>query len=253
MVRGRPGVVVTKPGENSTIIGPLWRTFLEPFLFKGVTTRHFLPATMILAIVDWARVVREAGWLAYPLLACSLFAVFIIIERSYALRNAGIIPDDLAEATLQGRAVAGGNFSALSRVIQFVERHPGDGDGAKAYARLEIMKMEKGVGYLDVIYTGAPLLGLIGTVSGLLQAFSIIDPETHMPDPVQFTESVGYALSATLLGLVIAVVALVGNGYLQRRIDKHAARLDVLLERILAHQSGAPVAPPPEKSPVTIR
>ena len=51
------------------------------------------------------------------------------------------------------------------------------------------------------------------------------------------TESVGYALSATLLGLCIAVVALIGNGYLQRRIDKHAARLDVLLERVLASQA----------------
>jgi biopolymer transport protein ExbB len=95
------------------------------------------------------------------------------------------------------------------------------------------MKMERGVSYLDIIYTGAPLIGLIGTVSGLLAAFSVIDPDTHMPDPVKFTESVGYALSATLLGLCIAVVALVGNGYLNRRIEHHAARLDVLLERIL--------------------
>lgn len=183
--------------------------------------------------------VKEAGLLAYPLGLCSCVAVFIIIERGYALRNAGIIPDDLADAVLQGRTTTGGTHSTLGRVIDFVERHPGDSDGAKAYARLEIMRMERGVSYLDVIYTGAPLLGLIGTVSGLLGAFSVIDPETHMPDPVQFTESVGYALSATLLGLVIAVVALVGNGYLHRRIDKHAARLDVLLERILAHHAPA--------------
>lgn len=189
---------------------------------------------MILAIVDWVRVFKEAGWLAYPLLGCSAVAIFIIFERGYALRDAGIIPTDLAEATLLGRPVSGGKYSAFSRIVEFVERHPGDKEGAKAYARLEIMKMEKGVSYLDVIYTGAPLLGLIGTVSGLLQAFSVIDPETHMPDPVRFTESVGYALSATLLGLVVAVIALVGNGYLQRRIDKHAARLDVLLERIMA-------------------
>ena len=77
-------------------------------------------------------------------------------------------------------------------------------------------------------------------MSGLLAAFSVIDPETHMPDPVQFTESVGYALAATLLGLCIAVVALVGNGYLHRRIEHHAARLDVLLERILARTAPAP-------------
>jgi biopolymer transport protein ExbB len=54
---------------------------------------------------------------------------------------------------------------------------------------------------------------------------------------VQFTESVGYALSATVLGLCIALPALVGSGYLQRLIDKHAAQLDVLLERVLARHA----------------
>jgi len=180
------------------------------------------------------RVLREAGLLAYPLGLCSLVAVFIIFERTFALRNAAIVPDDLAISSLEGKAVSGGIHSALGRIISFVERHPGDKEGAKAYARLEVMKMERGVSYLDVIYTGAPLIGLIGTVTGLLGAFSVIDPETQMPDPVQFTESVGYALSATLMGLTVAVIALVGNGYLQRLIDKHAARLDVILERILA-------------------
>jgi biopolymer transport protein ExbB len=194
---------------------------------------------MLLAIVNWSRVFHEAGWLAWLLLGCFTIALFIIIERGYALRNAGIIPFELADAALQGRPITGGKYSALGRIIDFVERHPGDKEGAKAYARLEIMRMERGVSYLDVIYTGAPLLGLIGTVSGLLNAFSVIDPETKMPDPVQFTESVGYALSATLLGLVVAVVALAGNGYLNRRIDKHAARLDVLLERILTHITSA--------------
>jgi biopolymer transport protein ExbB len=204
---------------------------------------------MFLAIVDWHRVFHEAGWLAYILAACFTAAIFIIIERGYALRNGGIIPADLADAIMEGKPTTGGRHSAAGRIMDFVERHPGDSEGAKAYARLEIMRMERGVSYLDVIYTGAPLIGLIGTVSGLLQAFSVIDPETHMPDPVRFTESVGYALSATLLGLIVAVIALVGNGYLQRRIDKHAARLDVLLERILTtrqhHAAAAATATAP--------
>jgi biopolymer transport protein ExbB len=208
---------------------------------------------MFLAIVDWARVFKEAGVLAYVLIFFATVALFIIIERGYALRNAGIIPDDLADATLQGRKIPGGKYSAFSRIVEFVERHPGDKEGAKAYARLEIMRMERGVSYLDVIYTGAPLIGLIGTVSGLLTAFSVIDPETHMPDPVRFTESVGYALSATLLGLVVAVIALLGNGYLQRRIDKHAARLDVLLERIWALYGGSSQAVAANRSAVTVQ
>ncbi|QYM80418.1 MotA/TolQ/ExbB proton channel family protein [Horticoccus luteus] len=198
---------------------------------------------MVLAIIDWARVVKEAGLLAYPLLGCSVVAVFIIFERAFALRNSEVMPDDLTDAVLQGKMIAGGNHSALGRVIDFVERHPGDAEGAKAYARLEIMKMERGVSYLDTIYVGAPLLGLIGTVSGLLTAFNVIDPDTRMPDPVRFTESVGYALSATLLGLCVAVLALVGNGFLQRLVDKHAAKLDVLLERVISRHGKVSAAP----------
>lgn len=194
---------------------------------------------MIFAAINGIRIIEGAGYLAWPLGFCSVVAIFIICERAFALRSDAIVPADLADSVLQGNAASGGSHSVLGRVISFVERHPGDDDGAKAYARLEIMKMERGVSYLDTIYTGAPLLGLIGTVFGLLNAFSVIDPETHMPDPVKFTESVGYALSATLIGLVIAIIALVGNGYLQRRIDHHAARLDVLLERVLARSASS--------------
>ena len=182
------------------------------------------------------RIVQGAGFLIYPLGLCSFVAIFILCERAVALRNDAIMPADLTDSVLQGKSLAGGPHSALGRIIQFVERHPGDDDGAKAYARLEVIKMERGVSYLDMIYTGAPLIGLIGTVYGLLSAFAVIDPETKMPDPVKFTESVGYALSATLIGLVVALIALAGNGYLHRRIDSQAARLDVLLERILARR-----------------
>jgi biopolymer transport protein ExbB len=189
---------------------------------------------MILAAIDGMRIIQGAGLLIYPLAVCSFVAIFILCERAFALREGAIMPADLTDSILQGRSISGGSHSVLGRIIQFVEKHPGDEDGTKAYARLELIKMERGISYLDVIYTGAPLIGLVGTVFGLLSAFAVIDPETKMPDPVKFTESVGYALSATLIGLIVALIALVGNGYLQRRIDSQAAKLDVLLERVLA-------------------
>ena len=85
----------------------------------------------------------------------------------------------------------------------------------------------------DVIYAAAPLIGLTGTVTGLLEVFSQISPDTGLPDPVKFTSGVALALSATVLGLCIAIPSLVGSGYLQRKVENYAAQLDVLLERIL--------------------
>ena len=78
-----------------------------------------------------------------------------------------------------------------------------------------------------------------GTVTGLLQVFSQISPDTGLPDPVAFTKGVALALSATVIGLCIAIPSLVGSGYLQRKIENYAAQLDVLLERILQRKPGA--------------
>lgn len=194
------------------------------------------------ASIDLARVIREAGLLIYPLGLCSVIAVFIIIERLIALRRGVVIPDDLAEAVIEGQIPVVEKRSTLGRILAFSSRHIGDDEATKAYARLEVIKMERGIGYLDTIYAAAPLIGLIGTVTGLLGAFSVVDPETKMPDPVMFTESVGYALSATVLGLVIALPALVGSSYLQRVVDKRSAQLDVLLERVLARRPGQTAA-----------
>jgi biopolymer transport protein ExbB len=94
--------------------------------------------------------------------------------------------------------------------------------------------MERGIPYLEVIYAAAPLIGLTGTVTGLLQVFSQISPETGLPDPAAFTKGVALALSATVIGLSIAIPSLVGAGFLQRKVENYAARIDLLLERILA-------------------
>jgi biopolymer transport protein ExbB len=55
-----------------------------------------------------------------------------------------------------------------------------------------------------------------------------------LPDPVAFTQGVALALSATVIGLVVAMFALVPAGYLSRKIENYAVKIDLLLERILA-------------------
>ena len=186
---------------------------------------------MFLALID---IFKGADFLIYPLGLCSVVMVFILGERSYALRKAAVMPQDLVDAVVDGKPITGGQHSVLARIIAFAERHPGDAGAVKAFARLELNRMERGLPYLDIIYAAAPLIGLTGTVWSLLRVFSAISGETGLPDPVQFTSGVALALSATLLGLTIAIPALVGGGYLQRRVESLAAQLDVLLERIIA-------------------
>lgn len=186
---------------------------------------------MVFAVID---IFKGADILIYPLGLCSLVMVFIICERSYALRKAAIMPQDTVDAIVDGKPITGGRHSVLTRIIEFAERHPTDPGAVKAFARLQLNRMERGIPYLDIIYTAAPMIGLTGTVWSLLRVFSAISSETGLPDPVKFTSGVALALSATLLGLCIAIPSLVGGGYLQRRVENYAAQLDVLLERILA-------------------
>lgn len=190
---------------------------------------------MFFALID---IFKGADFLIYPLGLCSVVMVFILGERAYALRKAAVMPQDLVDAVVGGKPITGGQHSVLARIIDFAERHPGDAGAVKAFARLEVNRMERGLPYLDIIYAAAPLIGLTGTVWSLLRVFSAISSETGLPDPVRFTSGVALALSATLLGLTIAIPALVGGGYLQRRVESYAAQLDVLLERILARSSG---------------
>ncbi|HYP16840.1 MAG TPA: MotA/TolQ/ExbB proton channel family protein [Opitutus sp.] len=189
---------------------------------------HFFP--MFIAVIE---IFKGAGILIYPLGLCSVVAVFIIFERAFALRRAAVMPQDLVDAVVSGRPLVGGKHTVLARIVEFAEQHKHDEDAVKAFARLEINRMERGVPYLDVIYAAAPLIGLTGTVVGLLKVFSQISAETGLPDPVAFTQGVALALSATVIGLAIAIPSLVGSGYLQRKIENYAAQLDVLLERIL--------------------
>jgi len=191
---------------------------------------------MFFAMIE---VFKGAGVLIYPLGICSAAAVFIICERAYALRKAAVMPQDLADAVVEGRPLVGGKHTVLARIVEFAEQHQHDEGAVKAFARLEVNRMERGIPYLDVIYAAAPLIGLTGTVTGLLQVFSQISPDTGLPDPVAFTKGVALALSATVIGLCIAIPSLVGSGYLQRKIENYAAQLDVLLERILQRKPGA--------------
>ena len=189
---------------------------------------------MIFALID---VFKGADILIYPLGLCSLVMVYIICERAYALRRDAVMPDALVEAIVDGKPYTSDQESVLSRIMEFAERHQDDNDAVKAFARLELNRMERGLPYLDIIYAAAPLLGLTGTVWSLLRVFSSLTNDTGLPDPVAFSSGVALALSATLIGLSIAIPALVGGGWLQRKVENYAAQLDVILERVLPGES----------------
>jgi len=177
-------------------------------------------------------ILKDAGIFVYPLALCSLVGTFVIFERLYGLRRQAIIPDDLTESIINGDPVKGDDKSALGRILAYWREHKQDQAAVKAYAKLEVNRMERGFVFLEIVVGAAPLLGLLGTVTGLVTVFSNVSSETGLPDPAAFTRGIALALTTTVIGLSVAIPCLVASSYLQRRVETFAVQLESLLEQI---------------------
>ena len=169
----------------------------------------------------------HAGIFLYPLLLCSTVAVFITFERLIALRPSRVMPAEIVDAFVSGRfdVVPADSASVVGRIVSFYQSRPSDSDSLKAYARLEVSRMERGMFLLEVVIGAAPLIGLLGTVTGLTQVFSGFSADTGLPDPATFIKGIALALNTTILGLTIAIPALAVHAYLLRRVESMAARI----------------------------
>ena len=176
-----------------------------------------------------------AGPFLYPLAFCSALATFIIFERLFALRRGVVLPSQERNAFFAGHLdVLAVSDSVAGRIAAFAQQKETDAPQLQAYARLQISGLERGLFVLDIVTSAAPLLGLLGTVTGLVRVFAQISPETGLPDPGSFVEGVALALSTTMIGLAIAIPALAFAAYLHRRVDMYAAELGVGVERLVA-------------------
>ena len=178
--------------------------------------------------------IEACGVFIYPLGLCSVFALYIIIERLISLRTGRVIPVHIQNDIIEKNTLPPGEVASVAgRILLFHEqRHP-DADQIKAFGKMEVIGMERGLFILDIVIAAAPLMGLLGTVTGLVRVFSQVSPETGVPEPQAFVTGVSLALATTVLGLAIAIPAIVFNSFINRRIETLASRLNVLVERVV--------------------
>lgn len=171
--------------------------------------------------------IEGTGIFIYPLGLCSILAVFIILERIWALRSQNVIPKALLPRFITGSvdATQGDSRSVAGRLIAFFHKNQSDREGLKAYAHWEVSHMGRGIFILEIIVSAAPLLGLLGTVTGLIRVFGNLATDTGLPNPEAMVEGISLALTTTMLGLSIAIPALAGTLCLNRRIDSWAAQI----------------------------
>ncbi|MGA2030173.1 MAG: MotA/TolQ/ExbB proton channel family protein [Verrucomicrobiota bacterium] len=128
---------------------------------------------------------------------------------------------------LDGAIKAGqGSGDFIVRVLTFALAHRAESfsNAVLRAANLELKKFNRGLAVLDTIVTLAPLLGLLGTVTGMIHAFGLLGAQ-HLDAPEAITGGIAQALIATAFGLGIAITALVPFNYLNARLEE--ARHDI--------------------------
>ena len=176
--------------------------------------------------------VKAGGWLMIPILLCSVFSLAIIAERFWTLRRPRIAPDHLvvevwrsAEAgKLDEETIAGiRRGSALGRVLAagLVNRHL-DRERMKEsiedVGRHVVHELERYLNTLGTIASITPLLGLLGTVIGMIKVFSVITTQ-GVGDPAVLAGGISEALITTASGLAVAIPSLLFYRFFRGQVD----------------------------------
>ena len=177
--------------------------------------------------------VKSGGWLMLPILVCSLVAVAIFIERSWILRSSRVVPSDLIERIserLRQHGFVDSNLlneldkCPLGTILAAGLRKSEFGvdavkDSMEQKASQVTIELERYLTALGTVAQISPLLGLLGTVIGMIQVFTTL-VASGGGDPTLLAGGISQALITTATGISVAIVALVCHRYFLRRVDK---------------------------------
>lgn len=189
----------------------------------------------------------RGGFFMLLLLLLSIGAGTVILLRAFALRERLIMPPALEEAiervqpgdSLEGvMRAAKQHPSPLGRIVSVCLNHLNwprqeNIEAVQVRARHEVVRMENGLSVLEVTTGVAPLLGLLGTLSGLVSVFANLGTG-GAGDPVLVARGISEALNTTIVGLAVAAPSLVAHNYFQRKIEMMAVSMEGLVADLLA-------------------
>ncbi len=176
--------------------------------------------------------VKAGGWVMVPLLICSILALAIVFERAWALRRNKILPPHLVAQTWHqvknnqldaaqirnlrigsplGRVIAAGlvNLNQPREIML---------EAIEDTGRHEAHNLERFLNTLGTVATVSPLLGLLGTVTGMIEIFNVVGLEGP-GRAAGLAAGIGEALITTATGLIIAIPALVAYRYFRGKVD----------------------------------
>ena len=200
------------------------------------------------------------------LILTSIAAVTVIIERGIALRWDKVVPRQVSEIvqTYQSahdigrlQATCEQHPSALSRLLLFATEHLNwpkteNTQLLETRARHEVSRLERGLVVLEVIVGIAPLLGLVGTIYGLIVLFGSWQ-QNSANETARFAQGISLALYATLMGLLIAIPSLIGWSYYSKKVEYLSVEMESLCDEFLRKHYGSEESEPSQVASIKTR
>ena len=198
---------------------------------------------------------EQGGWPMVPLGLCSIAALTVVLERLFALRRSQSVPKRIVDVIdrYQGEASVEASIqacrrsrSALARMVEELILVRKQGyvhimESLNATGRREVERLERGLLVLEIVAGASPLIGLLGTVMGMVTVFEAISAE-GLGNAQVLSAGISEALVTTITGLSIGIPALAFHSYFARRVDSTAIEIQDLATGFvskLAHPDGS--------------
>ena len=199
-------------------------------------------------------IIQAAGWPIWPLILCSVVALALVIERLYHLRRTMVAPPSLLDevmgvtrTSLPGtdvvnklavNSVLGGVLAAGLRSVTDEPRitEPALRQSFENAGRSAVHDLERYLNTLGTIAAAAPLLGLLGTVVGMIEIFGSQAPTSSGgTNPQQLAHGISVALYNTAFRVMIPIPSLMLYRFFRRRVDEFQLVMELAAERMVPH------------------
>ncbi len=187
---------------------------------------------------------QKGGYVMYPILICSIFSVALAAERimyyshcdtedSFLAKLEALLRLPEKEAAEQVRQAEGD----CARLTEYYLTHKEAGiAGVETRANMMLDSYSDHLVFLNMIVTVSPLLGLLGTIIGMINSFKVFDLRAGQPFAI--TAGIGEALIATAFGLIVAIIALALYGFLKYRSTVLAKKITKCCAALELHENG---------------
>ncbi|MEQ8304730.1 MAG: MotA/TolQ/ExbB proton channel family protein [Cyclobacteriaceae bacterium] len=191
------------------------------------------------AISVW-ELAQEGGFLMIPIVLSSFVAVYIFVERILTINKANRSPDvfisKIKELVLKGdingaKLLCAQFDSPIARMIEKGVTRIGSPlknieASIENVAKIELFKLDKNISILATIAGAAPMMGFLGTVIGMVQAFIAIAQEEGSVSPKLLSSGIYTAMVTTVAGLIVGIIAYLGYNYLVTRVSKVVHKME---------------------------